>query len=58
MTTIAMILGNIPLLLYTDEAMIPLKQMAYVIVPGLTYGTIMVLFVFPILLNFLKNNKK
>jgi multidrug efflux pump len=58
MTTIAMILGNIPLLLYTDEAMVPLKQMAYVIVPGLTYGTIMVLFVFPIFLDFLKKRGK
>lgn len=57
MTTIAMILGNIPLLLYTQDAMIPLKQMAYIIVPGLTYGTIMVLIIFPILLSYLKENK-
>lgn len=58
MTTIAMILGNVPLLLYTDEAMVPLKQMAYVIVPGLTYGTIMVIFIFPILLDFLKKREE
>jgi multidrug efflux pump len=57
MTTIAMILGNVPLLLYTQDAMIPLKQMAYVIVPGLTYGTIMVLLVFPVLLSYIKKEK-
>lgn len=58
MTTIAMILGNVPLLLYTQDAMVPLKQMAYVIVPGLTYGTIMVLIVFPILLSYMKKDNQ
>lgn len=52
MTTVAMILGNIPLLLYTEDAMGPLKQMAYVIVPGLSYGTLMVLIVFPLIISF------
>jgi multidrug efflux pump len=55
MTTVAMILGNVPLLLYENEAMAPLKQMAYVIVPGLIYGTLMVLVVFPLLLSLYKN---
>jgi multidrug efflux pump len=62
MTTTAMILGNIPLLLYKEEAMLPLKQMAFVIVPGLFYGTLMILIIFPILLSFLQEpnniNKK
>lgn len=50
MTTIAMILGNIPLLFETTNAMAPIKQMALVIVPGLTYGTIVILFVFPMII--------
>lgn len=58
MTTVAMILGSVPLLLYQQEAMVPLKQMAYVIVPGLTYGTGMVLLVFPIILDLYNNRKK
>lgn len=58
MTTVAMILGSVPLLLYKEEAMVPLKQMAIVIVPGLFYGTLMVLVVFPIILFLRRSNDK
>ncbi|OED45276.1 hypothetical protein AB836_02240 [Rickettsiales bacterium (ex Bugula neritina AB1)] len=50
MTTIAMILGNIPLLFEQNSAMVPIKQIALVLVPGLSYGTIIILFVFPMII--------
>lgn len=46
MTTLAMVLGTIPLI-KSSSYLVPLQQMAIVIIPGMTIGTIFTLLILP-----------
>ncbi len=58
MTTLAMALGVSPLLFETHPAMIGLKQIAIILFPGITMGTVMTLFVVPSLATLLLKKPK
>lgn len=54
MTSLAMSLGVLPLIFETDPVMIRMKQIAITLLPGISLGTIMVLFVIPSIYCFLE----
>ena len=53
MTTLAMALGVAPLLFKSDPSLIPLRQMALTILPGISIGTILTLFIIPCFYTYL-----
>jgi multidrug efflux pump len=58
MTTFAMVLGLVPLMFETDHSMIKIVQMSQILVPGLSLGTFMTLFVIPSLFIIMTPDKK
>ena len=58
MTTMAMILGAIPLTLAIGAGAVSRKQMGWTIVGGMSIGTIFTLFVIPVMYSWLASRKK
>jgi multidrug efflux pump len=58
MTTFAMVLGAVPLAIATGAGAESRQQLGWVIVGGMTFGTMMTLFVLPALYTFLPAKKK
>jgi multidrug efflux pump len=57
MTSLAMILGCVPLAISSSSAVAPLKQMSLIIIGGIIIGTMMTLIVIPLLYYYLSRRK-
>ncbi len=57
MTTLAMVIGAVPMVLTSGAGAEPINQIGWVIIGGMTFGTIFTLFIVPTLYTFLSRHR-
>ena len=58
MTTFTMILGALPLVLFHGPGSVSRSQLGYVVIGGMSIGTLFTLFVVPVVYSFIASKKK